>query len=205
MNKLLLPIILTGILLLVAVGCETSTSVVKLGEAPGGYTTLTHEGITLGLSYLDQNDLYKLYGQKSNPFVYYKTGRLIVIETNIQTSVPLKLNLVNAQLSTPGGNREPTPQKDVYDYWYSLLIKNYSAGGGKGAGQYHNWSLKITTQIINDTILPAEVDVETGSDTIGYILFDQIRGEKDVAATFTLPVFDQQGELLHEFEFQFPI
>ena len=205
MRKLLFPIILMLTLLVIAVSCSTGGSVVKLGEAPGGYTTLTHGGITLRLSYLDQKDLYALYSQSNNPFMNYKTGRLIVIETAIQSGAPLHLELENAQLSTPGGSRGPTPKEDVYDYWYSRLIKNYSAGGGKGAGPYHNWSLKVTTQIIEETILPGEVDVQTGSETVGYILFDQIRGEKNVDATFTLPVYDQQGELLHEFEFQFPI
>ena len=191
-------------LLLVAVGCSTGGSVVKLGEAPGGYTTLTHGGITLRLSYLNNKDLYKLYSQSNNPFIKTSWGTLIVIETAIQSDTPLRLELVGAQLSTPGGKRGPTPKEDVYDYWHTRLIKNYS-GTSKGKSEFSNWSLKVTTQRIEETILPGEVDVQTDSDTVGYIVFDQIRGEKNVDATFTLPVYDQQGELLHEFEFQFPI
>ena len=204
MRKLLFPIILMLALLLIAVSCNTGGSVVKLGEAPGGYTTLIHGGITLRLSYLNNKDLYKLYSQSNNPFIKTSWGTLIVIETAIQSDTPLRLELVGAQLSTPGGKRGPTPKEDVYDYWYTRLIKNYS-GTSKGKSEFSNWSLKVTTQRIEETILPGEVDVQTDSETVGYIVFDQIRGEKNVDATFTLPVYDQQGELLHEFEFQFPI
>ena len=205
MKKLIMPIVIATALLLIVAGCETGGSVVKLGQAPGGYTTLAQEGISLRLSYLDQKDLYALYGQSNNPFVNYETGRLLVIETAVQSDADLRLELGSAKLKTPGGERGPTPKEDVYDYWYSRLIKNYSAGGGKGSSQYHNWSLKVTTEVIEGTIFPYEVDVQAGSETVGYILFDQIRGEKNVDASFTLPVYNAQGELLHEFEFSFPI
>ena len=205
MKRIITPIVILTALFLILIGCETGGSVVKLGEAPGGYTTLDHEGISLRLSYLNQKDLYALYSQSNNPFVNYETGRLIVIETAVLSDAYLRLELENAQLKTPGGERGPTPKEDVYDYWYSRLIKNYSAGGGKGSSQYHNWSLKVTTEIIEQTILPGKVDVQAGSETVGYILFDQIRGEKNVDATFTLPVYNDQGELLHEFEYSFPI
>jgi hypothetical protein len=230
--KTIVPLILT-VFIVLFVGCSTGKSVVKLGEAPGGYTTLTHERITLRLSYINERDLYKLYSQKNNPFMKYKTGRLIVIETALQSDLPLRLKLREALLSTPGGDRGPTPKEDVYYYWYSRLIFNYggysryhsphesttishtdpggsmylsSYGyGGRSKAAFHDWSLKVTTQIIDETIFPHVVDVQAGSETVGYILFDQIRGEKKVEADFTLPVYDQHGELLHEFELQFPI
>ena len=93
MKKTFIPVALFVISLLLLAGCGTSSSVVMLGEAPSGYTTLTHEGITLELSYLDQRDLYKLYGQNNNPFVNYKTGRLIVIEILMQSDAPLRVHL----------------------------------------------------------------------------------------------------------------
>ena len=86
----------------------------------------------------------------------------------------------------------------------STYVSSYSYGG-RSKIAFHNWSLKVTTQIIDETILPGVVDVQAGSETVGYILFDQVRGEKKVEAEFTLPVYDQQGELLHQFKFKFPI
>ena len=233
MKKILIPVVLFVISLLFLAGCGTSSSVVKLGEAPAGYTTLTHEGITLKLSYLDQRDLYKLYGQNNNPFMNYKTGRLIVVEISILSDAPLQVNLNEAVLSTPGGERGLTSREEVYEYWYSRLINNYGtksrfstphksstmyqeSGGsntnvtsysymGTRKNDYHDWSLKVTTQIIDETILPSDFEVQTGLQTAGYILFEQVRGEKKVNAELTLPVYDNQGELLHNFTYTFPI
>jgi len=232
MKIILLPILLATVFVLL-ISCSTGGSAAKLDEAPGDRTTLSHKGISLKLSYLDERDLFKLYSQRNNPFSYYKTGRLIVIETTIQTDTALHLVLENAQLSTPGGSRGPTSNQEVYEYWFSRLKHNYGtksrfytphksttldphgAGGsassmgasigGINRNQYHNWSLKIVTQIIDDTILPPEFEMTEGAETVGYILFDQVRGEKKVDATFSLPVYDDQGELLHEFEYTFPI
>jgi hypothetical protein len=233
MKKLFILSVLLLALAFIVFGCGTGGSVVKVGEAPGGYTTLIHDGITLRLSYIDQRDLYKLYGQKNNPFMNYKTGRLIVIDTAIQSDKPLRLVLGEAQLSTPGGNRGPTPKEDVYYYWYSRLINNYGSYSrfssphesnttsqrssessiyvtnhgcvGRNKFDFHNWSLKVTTQIIDESILPDAFDVPADTETMGYFLFNQVRGEKKVDAVFTLPIYDQQGDLVHRFEFQFPI
>jgi hypothetical protein len=207
MKKIAIPISLLIALLLILVGCETSSSVVKLGEAPRGYTTLTHEGIDIQLSYLNYKDLQTLYGRKNNPFRGYRSGTLIVIEASIQSDAEIQLRLENAQLSTPGGDRGPTSRDEVYDYWYSRLIRNYSSyrGGSGGDGASNKGSLKVITQIIEETIYPQEVNVTAGSESVGYILFDPIRGEKDVNATLTLPVYDDTGELFYEFEFTFTL
>ena len=232
LKKIAVPLISAAVVLLF-LGCSTGESAARLGEAPSGYTALSHGGVALNLSYLDQRDLYKLYGQRNNPFMRYKSGRLIVIEIAVQSDGPLHLDLRNAQLNTPGGSRGLTLKEEVYYYFYSRLIYNYGgysrhhtpiksttmsqtapdssfhisaySYGGRKKEAFHDWSLKITTQIIDESILPLEVDVEEDSETVGYILFEQIRGEKKVDATFTLPVYDQKGELLHEFEFTFPI
>ena len=207
MKKILIPVALFVISLLFLAGCGTSSSVVKLGEAPGGYTTLDHEGITLHLGYLDGRSLQRLYSNRNNPFMNYKSGRLIVIEAAIQSRTPVLLNIENARLSTSGGERGATPKQEVYDYWYSILIRNYSShGGGRNRTSiYHNWSLRVTTEIIEGTIFPPEVEVQAGIEAAGYVLFEQIRGERSADATFTLPVYTIQGELLHEFEYSFPI
>ena len=204
MKRILIPITVLIALMLIAVGCETSSSAAKLDEAPGGYTTLSHEGITLRFSYLDGKDLQRLYNNRNNPFIEYKSGRLIVIQAAIQSDTPLRLELENAQLSTPGGNRGPVPKEALHDYWYKLLKKKYE-GHGKGGGQYNNWTMNIVLDRIEETVLPTEVEVTAGTETVGYILFDQVRGEKNVDATLTLPLYDAQGELLHEFEYTFPI
>ena len=128
----------------------------------------------------------------------------VVIETAIQSDTPLQLGLENAQLSTPGGDRGPVSKETLHDYWYNLLIKKYE-GYGKGGGQYNNWTMKIVMETIDETVLASDAQVLAGTETVGYILFDQVRGEKKVNATLTLPVYDSQGELLHEFEFSFPI
>jgi hypothetical protein len=207
MKKLILPVTLMVALFLIAVGCSTGGSVVKLGEAPGGYTTLTHEGITLRLSYINDKDLLKLYGQKNNPFIKTSWGTLIVIEAAIQSDAALRLVLRDAQLSTPGGSRGPTSKEAVSGYWYTRLSKNYSSSPSSSAGRstFSNWSLKVTGQIIDESVFPVEFSVQSGTETVGYILFDQVRGEKKVDATMTLPVYDQKGKLQHEFEFNFPI
>lgn len=204
MKKILIPIAALIALMLIAVGCETSSSAAKLDEAPGGYTTVTHEGITLRFSYLDGKDLLALYNNRNNPFIEYKSGRLMVIETAIQSDTSLQLGLENAQLSTPGGDRGPVSKETLHDYWYNLLKKKYE-GYGKGGGQYSNWTMKIVMETIDKTVLASDAQVLAGTETVGYILFDQVRGEKKVNATLTLPVYDSQGELLHEFEFSFPI
>lgn len=207
MKKILIPFALFIAVLLVLVGCETNNSVIRLGEAPDGYTTLEHEGITLRLSYLDGRSLQKLYSNRNNPFMNYKSGRLIVIETAIQSNTPVLLNIENARLKTPGGKRGSTPKQEVYDYWYSLLVRNYSSnrGGPNRTSIYHNWSLRVTTEIIEGSIFPPEVEVRAGTEAVGYILFEQIRGERNVDATFTLPRYNAQGEPIHEFEYGFTI
>jgi len=204
MKKILYPITVAVALLILAVSCSTGGSVIRLGEAPAGYTTLTHDGVTIHLSYIGQKDLYKLYGQKNNPFIKYESGTLLLVETAIQSDAPLHLQLRDAQLSTPGGDRGPTPRGNVHSYWYNRLSKNYSSTS-VGKTQFSNWSMKVTMQIIEETILPDTFTVQAGAETSGYILFDQIRGEKNVDAIFTLPVYNQQGDLVHKFEFSFPL
>ena len=233
MKKIFIPASLLMALFLILLGCETSSSVIRLGDSPGGYTTLSYEGTELRLGYLNVNTLQRLYGNRNNPFVAYKTGALIVIEAAIQSDTPLQLQLQNAQLSTPGGNKSPTSNQEVYEYWFSRLKHNYGTKsrfntphksdtldphgtsgststmgvslGGAGKNQYHNWSLKVVTEIIDESILPPEFDIEGGAETEGYILFNPVRGERNVDATFALPVYDDKGELLHEFELTFPI
>jgi len=234
MKKIIVLLALLLSVLLMGMGCGTTSSASRVGEAPSGYITLNHDATTLRLSYLDQKDLYKLYSQSNNPFMNYKSGRLIVIDTSMQSDAPLRLELKDAQLTTPGGSRGPTPKEEVYDYWYSRLIHNYGTksrfykphgtsgateiGGssemtasigfgylGIHSNAYHNWSLKVTTEVIEESILPGELDVPAKSEIAGYILFDPVPGERKVEAQFTLPVYDQQGNLVHRFEFQFPI
>ena len=207
MKKILYPITVAVALLILAVSCSTGGSVIRLGEAPAGYSTLTHDGVTLRLSYIGEKDLLKLYGQKNNPFIKTFEGTLIVIETSIQSDAPLSLLLSDARLSTPGGSRGPTRKEEVSNYWYIRLSKNYSSSPSSSAGRstFSNWSMKVTMQIIDETILPDTFTVHAGAETSGYILFDQIRGEKNVDTIFTLPVYNQQGELVHEFEFSFPL
>jgi hypothetical protein len=207
MKKIVLSISCVIALFLILTGCETSNSVTKLGEAPGGYTTLSHNGVSIQVSYLNYKDLQTLYGRKNNPFRAYESGTLVVIETAFQSDVQLQLRLENAQLSTPGGDRGPTPRDDVYDYWYSRLIRNYSShrGGSGSDGASNKGSLNVTTQIIEETIFPEEVEIQPGTKTNGYILFDPIRGESNVNATLVLPVYNDTGELFHEFEFTFTL
>jgi hypothetical protein len=201
--KKMLILLAAGIsLMLLIAGCSTGGSVTKLGEVPDGYTTLGHNGVTLQIAYIDYRDLVKLYGQKNNPFIRYKSGSFLVLETTIESDTPVVLNLDTARLATPGGNRGPTPVEEVRGYWDTRLSKNY-AGKSQGKTQFSNWSMKITMQIIDETILEKSVTVPADEELGGYILFDQIRGEKDVNAIFTLPVYDKQGELVHEFEFSF--
>ena len=206
MKKIYLLIMLVLPLLLVGFGCSTGGSASKAGEAPGDYTTLTHGDITVRLSYLTQKDLYKLYSSSNNPYITYKSGALVVIDTVVQSGSPVSLQLENAQLSSPGGIRGPVPKQEVHDYWYSKLIKNYSSyKGGKGGGIYSNWSLKVTTQRIEEQMHPDTVNVSPGSETAGYIAFDPVPGEKEAQATLVLPVYDQNGKQIHEFEFRFSL
>jgi len=151
----------------------------------------------------------------------------------MQSNSPLRVHLEEAVLSTPGGERGPTSREEVYGYWYSRPVNNYGSksrfntphksstmyqeGGGSSKSvtaysymgtrknDYHDWSLIITTQIIDETILPSDFEVKTGFETAGYILFEQVRGEKKVNADLTFPVYDDQGELLHNFTYTFPI
>jgi hypothetical protein len=204
MKKIFIIIAAAVSLLVLITSCSTGGSVTKLGEAPDGYTTLSHNGISLKLAFIDYRDLIDLYGQKNNPFIRYASGTLLVLEATVESDTPVDLNLNTARLSTPGGNRSHTPVEDVRGYWHSRLSKNYS-GKSQGKTQFSSWSMKVTMQIIDETVLPGKVAVQSGEATRGYILFDQIRGEKNVNALLTLPLFDTQGELVHEFEFSFKI
>jgi hypothetical protein len=226
----------TGLLIaatMLIASCSTDSSAVKRDGENETYDKQTHDGITFHFRYLDAQDLFALYSQRNNPFVHYKSGRLLVIDTTIETDIPLTLNLEYAQLSTPGGDRGPTANQEVYEYWFSRLKHNYgtksrfytphksetldphgsggsasSTGvsyGGVNKNQYHNWSLKVVTQIIDETILPPVFEVQPGTARVGYMLFDQVRGEKKVDATLTLPAYTDEGALIHEFRFTFPI
>jgi hypothetical protein len=194
-------------LLIFGLGCSTTTSYSKLGQAPDGYTTHAAEGITLQLSYLDQRSLYKLYSQKNNPFMNTNEGRLIVIEAILQSDTPVSLDVANAVLTSPGGARGPIAKESLYSYWYDRLKKNYSSSQNRrrGKSQYSSWSLKVTTELIEDTVLPGQATAAAGSEAGGYILFPQVRGEKKVDATLTLPVNDQSGARVHTFDFTFPL
>jgi hypothetical protein len=65
--------------------------------------------------------------------------------------------------------------------------------------------MSIVLEIIEEAVFAPEVQIQPGTENVGYILFEQVRGEKDVDATFTLPVHNDKGEMVHEFEFTFPI
>jgi hypothetical protein len=220
-------------LALFTISCSTSRSASRFGKASRGYTTLSKGNVAITFGYVDERDLFRLYGQNNNPFIRYKSGRLIVLEVAIQSDESLFLYLDKAQLRTPGGIRGNTTKQEVYNYYYGRLITTYGGYSrhysphpsttlshpapesepyishygyaGRNKNSLNNWSLKYTTQIIDETILPQDLYVERGKETVGYILFEQVRGEKKVDATFTLPVYVSEDELLHEFVYTFPV
>jgi hypothetical protein len=232
MRSIFTPVMF-AILMLFAAGCSTSQSAARFGEASGDYTTLSQDSVAVTLGHIDERTLFRLYGQKNNPFVRYKSGTLIVIEVTVQSDESLLIDLDDVQLVTPGGTRGNASKREVYDYYYAKLINNYGgysrhhsphsietfsqpvpngepyityySYGGRNTNALDGWSLKYTTQVVDETILPQDLLVQQRTETTGYILFEQVRGERKVDATFTLPVYTPNNELIHEFTYTFKI
>jgi hypothetical protein len=191
-----------GLLILVPLflySCSTTSKAQKedVGKNP---QVLSEEGVTLDLRYLDQKALYSLHNNRNNPFLYYTSGTLTVIDLKITSDSPAQLVLKDMQLSSDKGVRMFVSKQTLSSFWNARLTKKYSSKS-KGKSQYSNWTERIVLDTIEQYVYTDVVEISPGAESSGYVLFEIIRGAK--SGKLTLPVYDGQGGLIHEFSYEF--
>jgi hypothetical protein len=179
--------------------CSTSSTAQK-GEVGRDRQVLSEEGVTIELSYLDQKALYSVHNSRNNPFVNYMSGTLTVIDIKITSDSEVKLELQDMQLSSDKGVRTHVSKQTLASFWSARMQKAKNPRS-KGKSQYSNWTESIVLDTIDQYVYPDEVTVPAGSDASGYVLFEIIRRAEN--GRLTVPVYDAQGELVHEFIYEF--
>jgi hypothetical protein len=190
---------------LLLLSCGTGQESARMDD-PNVMRTETEGDVTVTSQYLDYNALVSRFTTKNNPFSSYASGTLIVIDVAVQSQDGVELRISEAELSTAEGNRTSVPKEDVRTYWQQKIDKRYNQ---RGSGGVINWSQTVVDRV-DETLLPENVSVSAGGNVQGFITFDpknaeNVGGRKGGTATMTLPVYGTDGNLLHEFTYQFTI
>jgi hypothetical protein len=190
---ILLPVILLS--------CTTSGSSERSKDTAANFTTVSENGVSVSLRYLDQRALFNRFGNRNNPFVNHTTGTLIVIEATIQSLSDTPLRIDDIVLGSEGGSRPPIPKSDLLRIWEYRLRKRTM---GSASVQYHNWSWKYVLNLLETSVLSDPVAIAPQTEFSGLLLFKSFPRERGVAR-IDLPLYDQKGTLMQAFTFTFQL
>jgi hypothetical protein len=198
MKKIYLTV--PGIILLLAVlaGCSTGSTATKRE-----FTTLTNNGVQLDISYINGNQLIKLYGNTNNPFARNPNGPVIALEVVGRTSdnIIYTVDMYEVSLESERGVSQPLSKKWMLGFWENTLTGGSSPRNSKST-MFRGWSNPVTQERIESEVLPEVWEIMPGDEIRGLITFDPLRGLR-TPVTVRIPVYEPSGTVVHTFEYTF--
>jgi hypothetical protein len=162
-------------------------------------TTITQKGVKISFRYLDKKMLFNRFGNRNNPFIYYVTGPLFVIDVSVEPALDVRIETEDAVLESERGISKPVSKSEITRYWGYKLRKR---SGGRVSEQYSNWSPRYVLELLDTNVLSDTMLIRSQGEQSGLLLFEPVRPRKGTA-TLKLPVYDSDGNLIYQFEFDF--
>lgn len=194
-------IIIDIALVLLATGCAGRRAAVKKAPEPPELQTLTEKGVTLSVRYLDEKSLVELYGKRNNPYLLTGVYRLMVFEVQTLSQKEAYINLKLIELQATGRTTAPSGRMKLSHLW---KLKLEGSGSGGPNDRYQGWSSGIVQKRIKETMAPIDMRVHPGTHYSGLVVLMKHPPQYGSVVLF-VPVFDTQGELIHNFRFEIEI
>ena len=174
----------------------TSTTTMNLPR----YETISEEGITVGVRYLNEKILGDMYGTKSNPFISLGTRPLTVLEISIKSDSMLKLKYDTINLAFEKDIKTPLNVSRMRHFWDRRLntTSDYTHTPYKG------WSFGKVSLRLRRNMLPTKLTLEPGSTYEGYLVYSGKAVYKSDATLF-IPVMKENGTMHREFILEFEL
>ena len=196
--KIAFPIIVLFLLsiLLLSMGCATDRGAVQQKEVYP--VSLSEEGITIVISLLNENQLLERFGERNNPFIpppsAFGSNRLMVFELYVETASEVEVILNRLELQSVGKSKSPKNIFHFSSYW-ELELKT---------GDTRKYDLGRIKLAIKRNLLPNKFTVNKDSNSTGLLVF---QGRLPRYGDFTLfvPVFKNNGEMIHNFRYDFTL
>ena len=188
---LMLPAIVP---LLLFAGCATDKNAVRQKDVPP--MTLSEKGITVTVNYLTEDQLIASYGKKDNPFIpppsVVGINQGIVFELFIESQTAGEILLKEMELQFGGRAEQPKNIFHLKRFWEVELNRGSTPG----------YNLGRMKQTIKKNLLPNKTTLKADSNSTGLIVF---LGRFPRYGNFTMyiPVFEMNGELIHNFKYDF--
>jgi hypothetical protein len=193
-------------LVFLVVGCGTGGKSRRWEDVGVGHGTLAEGGVKVSARYLNMTALRTLHGYNFNPFADSNEwpSSIYVVDVAVESGVPVDVRAGEAVLATVAAPKRPIPKEDFKLYWYRTLEYGRDMAHRGGSNPYGMWSYPYVRDLIDRAVLPADAALGAGGKVSGYLLFDRDHADKG-PATFTIPVFDEKGEAVGEFTFEFTL
>jgi hypothetical protein len=164
------------------------------------YETISEEGITVGVRYLDEQILGDMFGTKSNPFVAMGKQPLTVLEISIKSDSKLKLKYDSINLAVEENIKTPISIFRMRNFWDRRLntTSDYTHTPYKG------WSYGKVSLRLKRNMLPTKLTLEPGSTYEGYLVYSGKTVYKNNATLF-IPVMKENGTLAQELILEFEL
>ena len=190
---LTLPVLIP---LLLFVGCATDRNAVQRKEVPP--MTLSEQGITVTLSYLTEDKLVERFGERDNPFIFPPSGFGLnsgfIFELAFNSDINADIMLNKIELQYEGKAKVPKNIFHFSNYWDMKLDE-------KNAPKKNLAKMKL---VIKKNLLPNQYSIKSGSSHKKLIAFT---GKLPRYGNFTVfvPVYDENGKLIHNFRYSFEL
>ncbi len=184
------------VLFLLSTGCATDRGAVQQKEVSP--VTLSEEGVTIVISLLNENQLLERFGEKNNPFIPPPSAiglnRVMVFELYVETASEAEIILNRLELQSGGKPKSPKNIFHFSNYW-ELELK---------PGDTRKYDLGRIKLAIKRNLLPNKFTVNKDSNSTGFFVF---QGRLPRYGEFTLfvPVFKKNGEMIHNFRYDFTL
>jgi hypothetical protein len=194
-KRLFFSIFLLVVLLVILLSGTMAFSQSSTKEA----TTITQKGVKISFRYLDKKMLFNRFGNRNNPFINYVTGPLFVFDVTVESTLDVRIETGDAVLESERGISKPVSKSEITRYWGYKLRKR---SGGRVSEQYSNWSPRYVMELLDTNVISDSMLIRSQSEQMGLLLFEPFRPRKGTAK-LKLPVYDSDGNLIHQFEFDF--
>jgi len=194
-------IVITSAILFLLGGCAGKRAAVKEPPELPELQTRTEKGVTLSVRYLDEKSLVGLYGKRNNPYILTGVHRLMVFELQTLSEKEAYINLKMIELQVAGRAKIPSGRMKLSHLW---KLKLDGSRGGGPHDRYRGWSSGIVQKRINETMAPIDMRIHPGKHYSGLVVVMK-RAPRYGSVILFVPVFDTQGELIHNFRFEIEV
>jgi hypothetical protein len=193
-------------LLFLVSGCGTAAKSRKWEDVGVGHKTLAEGDVKVSARYLDMTALRKIHGYYFNPFADSNEwpSSIYVVDVTVESGSPVVVRAGEAVLKTVAEPKSSIPKSEFTSFWDTKLEDSRDMASRGGTDPYNMWSYAYVRDLIDETVMPPDASVEAGGRVSGYLLFDRNHADKG-PATFTIPVFDAEGEPAGDLTFEFTL